>query len=73
MQNNRAPGHDGIVVEFFKANPVCWSVVLAPLFDIFLSNSYYPSEWGLVRINPIYKQKGSPHDPKNYRPISLSI
>ena len=43
MQNNRAPGHDGIVAEFFK--PVCWSVILVPLFDIFLLNSFYPSEW----------------------------
>ena len=39
MNNNRAPGHDGIVVEFFKVNPVCWSVILAPLFDILLLNS----------------------------------
>ena len=71
FSNNKSPGHDQIPAEFYKEQPVCWSPVLAHLFFLFLKNSFYPPEWGFVKVTPIFKEKGDPHDPTNYRPISL--
>ena len=46
---------------------------LAALFNrIYTAGLGVPQEWLDAYISPIYKGKGSPHDPDNYRPITVS-
>ena len=61
-----------LLLNFLKLAQL-WAPILACLFTIFLLSSYCSPEWGKVRVTPLFKDKGSPHDPTNYRPISLSI
>ena len=44
---------------------------LAKLFNKSLTEGVYPTSWKHAKITPIYKNKGAPSDPQNYRPISL--
>ena len=41
------------------------------LFNIILDLGIVPDSWSLGDILPIYKNKGSIHQPENYRPITL--
>ena len=72
FSNNKSPGKDGIPAEFFKIDLVSWASVLAPLFSIFLEHSYYPSEFGNVRVVPIYENKGDPSLVTNIDPLLCS-
>ena len=44
---------------------------LTKLFNKSLQSGIYPTSWKHANIKPIFKNKGSPSDPTNYRPISL--
>ena len=41
------------------------------LFNAVFNGGVIPESWTLGVIKPIYKNKGSPQNPENYRPISL--
>ena len=41
------------------------------LFNIVFDSGIIPESWTCGVIKPIYKKKGSPEDPSNYRPITL--
>ena len=71
MKNNKAPGWDGIPVEFFKYSATLISPVFARLFNILYEEALYPESWALSIIQPIFKKKGSPNDPDNWRGIAL--
>ena len=42
------------------------------LFNLSLSTGFFPSDWKLASIMPIFKGAGSKSDPSNYRPISIT-
>ena len=42
------------------------------LFNLSLSTGFFPSDWKLASITPIFKGAGSKSDPNNYRPISIT-
>ena len=68
MKNNKAPGWDGLPVEY--SVPLV-SHVLARLFSFLYDKALYPEAWALSIIQPIYKKKGSPNDPDNWRGVAL--
>ena len=44
---------------------------LSQLFNKSLAEGRFPSKFKEANIKPIFKNKGTPSDPKNYRPISI--
>ena len=47
------------------------TIPLTKLFNKSLTTGKYPTTWKQAHVRPIFKNKGSPSDPTNYRPISL--
>ena len=45
--------------------------ILLKFFNIIFDSGIVPHDWPVGNIIPIYKQKGGPTDPENYRPITL--
>ena len=41
------------------------------LFNVIFERGSFPESWTLGNIKPIFKNKGNPKDPGNYRPITL--
>ena len=45
--------------------------MLCNLFNLIFDTGIIPEVWTVGLIKPVYKNKGSPADPSNYRPITL--
>lgn len=45
--------------------------VYRKLFNLIFDRGYVPDEWVIGIIKPIFKNKGDPTQPENYRPITL--
>ena len=48
-----------------------WITPLTKLFNIILQSGLIPEQWVQSMIKPIYKNKGDPLNPENYRPMTL--
>ena len=68
---NKSCGFDRIPNKMLKLAAIILKDPLAKLFNKSLTESVYPTSWKHAKITPIYKNKGAPSDPQNYRPISL--
>ena len=69
----KSGGLDMILNEHIKS---CYKIpsvkdILLKYFNIMLDSGIVPQDWSVGNIIPIYKQKGDPSDPANYRPITL--
>ena len=71
LRNNASPGPDGVPAEFYKVTASFVSFPLSVIFNISVQTGELPSIWKHACITPVFK-KGSPSDPSNYRPISLT-
>ena len=71
LQNNKAPGIDGVINEYIKCSQEKLLPVYVSLFNIILNHGAFPSQWSLGTIIPIYKNKGDRTNPECYRPITL--
>ena len=71
LKNNKSEGVDYIKNEYLKNCPSSVIELIVKLFNIILRTGYVPSEWCIGLIVPIFKKKGSPSDPNNYRGITL--
>ncbi|KAG2190955.1 hypothetical protein INT47_005772, partial [Mucor saturninus] len=71
LPNNKAPGHDHIKAEMLKPIIDLISPILHAFYSLCWQYAIIPKPWNLAQVIPIYKQKGDPNDPINYRPISL--
>ena len=45
--------------------------IYVKLFNLIFDTSLITETWTLGQIKPIYKNKGDPKQPENYRPITL--
>ena len=70
LKNKASPGHDGSSNKTVKISISVISYPLTKLFNQCINLGYFPSEWKLAKIKPLFKN-GSKTDPSCYRPISL--
>jgi hypothetical protein len=71
LKNNKSEGVDYIKNEYLKNCPPTVIALIVELFKIILKSGHVPYEWCVGLIIPIFKKKGSPLDPNNYRGITL--
>ena len=71
LKNNKSPGLDNIVNEHIKSTLHIMLPIYIKLFNLVFDSGIIPESWTCGVIKPMYKNKGSPEDPSNYRPITL--
>lgn len=71
LKNNKAEGVDFIKNEYIKNCPQNVIKLIVMLFNLILKTGFVPYDWCIGIIIPIFKKKGSPQDPKNYRGVTL--
>ena len=71
LKKRKAAGADQIINEFLKNCPRTLIGLLTRWFNLIIESGVVPKEWGIGIIQPIYKKKGSPNEPDNYRGITL--
>lgn len=72
MNNGKAPGPDGLPVEWFKAfKEKIVSYLLRTFNYSFTTTQHLPETMTHANICLILKKDKDPEDPASYRPISL--
>ena len=70
LKNGKAPGHDNLNAELFKADPELAATFLQPLFAAISEGEEVPADWRKDVIIRIPK-KGAPRDCNNWHGITL--
>ena len=70
LRNNKSPGPDLLLNEFFKHGTDELNVYILNLFNTVFESGYFPESWAEGFIIPIHK-KGDRNDVSNYRGITL--
>ena len=70
LKNNKSPGFDNILNEFFKHGNTLMKNVILKLFNAIFNSGCFPKIWAIGEIIPIHK-KGDVNDPRNYRGLTL--
>ena len=71
LKNSKAPGSDQILNEYIKYTKTQMLPLYAKLFNLILETGIIPEKWVEGMIKPIFKNKGDPMNPENYRAIAL--
>ena len=71
LKANSSGGPDGLPASFFKVTSDSIALPLSIIFNLSLQSGIIPDIWKHASVVPVFK-KGSPGDPCNYRPISLT-
>ena len=71
LKNNKAPGTDKILNEYLKNSPPYLVSIYCKLFNLVLDTGIIPESWTSGIIKPVFKNKGCPTDPDNFRAITL--
>jgi Reverse transcriptase (RNA-dependent DNA polymerase) len=71
LKSNSSGGPDRLPASFFKSTGVSIALPLSIIFNVSLQTGDLPDVWKLASVVPVFK-KGSPSNPSNYRPISLT-
>ena len=71
LKNNKSSGLDDILNEHIKSTIHVMIPVYKKLFNLIFDTGIVPESWTCGIIKPIFKKKGDPADPSNYRPITL--
>ena len=70
LKNKKSAGPDSLVGEFYKYAGDLLLPFLSKFFNYIFDNGYFPNEWCVAIIQPLFK-KGDPNITDNYRGISL--
>ena len=71
LNKNKSPGNDGITAEFYQAFRPQLVPILTELYNNSFLQNNLPKEFKQGIITLIFKNKRSPDEIKNWRPISL--
>ena len=71
LKRNGSAGPDNLPAEFYKITDSFVWFPLSLIFNLSIQTGALPDIWKVASVTPIFK-KGSPSDPANYRPISLT-
>ena len=71
LKSSKACGIDFIRNEFLKNCPLVMLEIITLFFNTVLHTGVIPTDWCIGLIMPLFKNKGSPNDPDNYRGITL--
>ena len=71
LKNNIASGVDNIKNEHLKQTSATMTPIYTKLFNVVFDTAIIPESWTVGVIKPIYKNKGDPKKPENYRPITI--
>lgn len=72
LNPNKSGGPDGVHPRILKEARKALATPLTMIFNKSLDEGRVPEDWKVARVTPIYKRKGEPSAPSNYRPISLT-
>ena len=73
MKKSRATGMDEVSSEFIKEYEYELLPYLVHLVNRSIITNTFPDAWKIAKVIPLYKNKGSKFDKKNYRPVSNLI
>ena len=71
LKNNKACSNDNILNEYIKSSAEIMMPVYVSFFNLVFNTGILPDSWLEGIIKPIYKRKGDPLQPENYRPITI--
>ena len=71
LSGNKATGPHSIPYSIISSNINSLSSILSDLTNLSFSTGVFPSQLKEAKVIPVFKNKGSPFDAENYRPISL--
>ena len=69
LKKGKAPGNGHILNEHIATTLHIFMPTYLNLFNIIYESGIVPKDWLIGLIKPIYKNKGDPMKPENYRPI----
>lgn len=71
QKNNKAPGQDGIPVEYYKTFEEILQILFKRLMEEIWGTGLMPKTWNEAVITLIHKPNTDKMEKKNYRPVSL--
>ena len=71
LEESSSPGVSGIPVVILKTCASELAPFLCRLFNDCISQCYFPDEFKIGLVTPLFKNKGSPHEMNNYRGITV--
>ena len=72
MKINKVSGIDNLSGKFLKDGAKILAIPIAQICNLSIKLATFPNECKLAKVKPLYK-KGTKTDPKNYRPICISV
>ena len=71
LSENKASGPNSIPFRIISSNLESISSIFADIINLSFFSGVFPSKLKEAKVIPVFKNKGSPLDAENYRPISL--
>ena len=71
LNDNKATGPSSIPYPIIISNLQSFSLILSEIINLSFHSGIFPSKLKEAKVIPVFKEKGSPLDAENYRPISL--